>query len=59
MAKCWAFAFVALTMLGIAAQGMAEGAPVDDAARVDEVPSLGRVSHLDEYTRAAIVHYPG
>jgi len=59
MARFWALSVVALTILGVAAQGIAEDVPVDDGVSADEVPGRGRVYHLDEYTRAAIVHYPG
>ncbi|MGB8221421.1 MAG: TolC family protein [Polyangiales bacterium] len=59
MARFWALALVALAMLGIAAHGIAEEHPVDDGNHAEEAPVPGHVHHLDEYTRAAILHYPG
>jgi len=59
MARLWALAVIALTMLGIAAQGIAEEARPAQDTLVDEVPTVTRVYHLDEYTQAAILHYPG
>jgi len=46
-------------MLGVATQTIADEAPADERTLVDEVPAAGRVYYLDEYTRAAILHYPG
>lgn len=48
MVRFCALAFVALTMLSVAAQAIA-----------DDVPSVGRVYHVDEFTQAAILRYPG
>ncbi|MGB8329694.1 MAG: TolC family protein [Polyangiales bacterium] len=59
MARFWALAVLALPMLGIAAHGIADEPLVDDGVHTDQAPGPGRVHHLDEYTRAAIVHYPG
>lgn len=59
MARFWALALVALAMLGIAAHGIAEEHPAGDGDHGEEGPVPGHVHHLDEYTRAAILHYPG
>jgi outer membrane protein TolC len=50
---------MALTMLGVAAHVIAEEAPVDRAEPPAEAPPIGRVYHVDEYTQAAILRYPG
>ena len=48
MVRFCALAFVALTMLSVAAQAIA-----------DDAPPVGRVYHVDEFTQAAILRYPG
>ncbi len=59
MVRFWALAVIALTMLGVAAQVIAEEAPPGKVEPAAEEPVLGRVYHVDEYTRAAILRYPG
>ncbi len=59
MVRFWALAVIALTTLGVAAQVIADEAAaveVDDSAKE---PALGRPHHIDEYTQAAILRYPG
>jgi outer membrane protein TolC len=50
---------MALTMLGVAAQVIAEEALVDQAEAPAHEPPVGRVHHVDEYTQAAALRYPG
>ena len=59
MVRFWALAIMALTMLGIAAQVIAEEAPAGDGEPASQEPAVGRVYHVDEYTQAAILRYPG
>ncbi|MBW2405156.1 MAG: TolC family protein [Deltaproteobacteria bacterium] len=47
MVRFWALVVIALTTLGVAARVIAEEAPA------------GRVYHIDEYTQAAMLRYPG
>jgi outer membrane protein TolC len=59
MVRFWALAVIALTTLGVSAQVLAEEAPANQLKPdVGEAP-LGRVYHVDEYTQAAILRYPG
>jgi outer membrane protein TolC len=59
MVRFWALAVIALTTLGVSAQVIAEEAPANQPKPdVGEAP-LGRVYHVDEYTQAAILRYPG
>ena len=59
MVRFWALAIVTLTMLSIAAHVIAEEAPPSGAAPAAEEAPIGRVYHVDEYTQAAILRYPG
>jgi len=59
MVRFWALAVTALTMLGVAAQVIAEEAPAGEAGLAAGEPAAGRVYHVDEYTQAAILRYPG
>jgi outer membrane protein TolC len=59
MVRFWALAVTALTMLGVAAQVIAEEAPAGEAGFAAREPAAGRVYHVDEYTQAAILRYPG
>jgi outer membrane protein TolC len=59
MVRFWALAVIALTTLCVSAQVIAEEAPASQPKPdVGEAP-LGRVYHVDEYTQAAILRYPG
>ena len=59
MVRFWALAVIALTTLGVSAQAIAEEVPANQPKPdVGEAP-LGRVYHVDEYTQAAILRYPG
>jgi outer membrane protein TolC len=63
MVRFWALAVIALTTLGVMVQALAEEppAPKDELASEKGGSSLGagRAYHVDEYTRAAILRYPG
>jgi outer membrane protein TolC len=63
MVRFWALAVIALTTLGVMVQALAEEppAPKDELASEEGGSSLGagRAYHVDEYTRAAILRYPG
>ena len=59
MIRFWALAVMALTMLGMAAQVIAEKPPPSEGALAAEQPTVGHVYHVDEYTQAAILRYPG
>jgi len=59
MVRFWALVILALTMVSIAAQVIAEEAPRGTGAPVAEGPATGRVYHVDEYTQAAILRFPG
>lgn len=59
MSRFCALVVVALTMLGVAAHGLAEQAPIAEAELAVEEPVPARAYHVDEYTRAAILRYPG
>jgi outer membrane protein TolC len=63
MVRFWALAVIALTTLGVVVQALAEEppAPKDELASEEGGSSLGagRAYHVDEYTRAAILRYPG
>ncbi|KPK13711.1 MAG: hypothetical protein AMJ62_14590 [Myxococcales bacterium SG8_38] len=57
MAKLCALATMALAMLCIGPRAIAQSAP-SERSEVD-TPSATRVHHIDEYTQAAILRYPG
>ncbi len=63
MVRFWALAVIALTTLGVMVQALAEEppAPKDELASEEGGSSLGagRAYHVDEYTQAAILRYPG
>ncbi len=59
MVRFWALAVIALTTLGVAAEVIAEEAGAGEAEPGDEEPARSRVYHIDEYTQAAILRYPG
>jgi outer membrane protein TolC len=59
MARFSALVIMALAMLCIAAQVVADEGPASAGAAAVEEPAVGRVYHVDEYTRAAILRYPG
>lgn len=60
MVRSHALAVVALAILGMAPQGIAQEAPTEEQAPpADEASATGRVHHIDEFTRAAIQRYPG
>ena len=59
MVRFWALVVIALTTLGVAAQVIAEEAPANQPKPDVEEAPLGRVYHVDEYTQAAILRYPG
>jgi outer membrane protein TolC len=59
MVRIWALGIMALSMLGIAAQVVAEEARANEAEPSREEPMVGRAYHVDEYTQAAILRYPG
>ncbi len=59
MVRFWALAVMALTMLGIAARVIAEEPSLGEGALAATEPAVGRVYHVDEYTQAAILRYPG
>ena len=64
MVRFWALAVTVLTTLGVGAQLTAQQAPEAKAAEpADELSGepteLARVHHVDEYTRAAVLRYPG
>jgi len=64
MVRFWALAVIALTTLGVAAEVIAEEAGAGDtesgdAKPGDAEPTRIRVYHIDEYTEAAILRYPG
>lgn len=50
---------MALAMLGIAAHVIADEALPGAGEHTAEEPAVGRVYHVDEYTQAAILRYPG
>ncbi|UCF47689.1 MAG: TolC family protein, partial [Myxococcales bacterium] len=55
----WALAVMTLAMLGVAAQVIAQEALVDQAEAPAQEPPIGRAYHVDEYTHAAALRYPG
>jgi outer membrane protein TolC len=59
MVRFWVLAIMALTMLGVAAQVIAEETPASEQKPDVAGPVTGRVYHVDEYTQAAILRYPG
>jgi len=59
MVRFWALPVTLLTMLGIAAPGVAEEAPAREGAAAAEEPAVGRVHQVDEFAQAAIARYPG
>jgi len=59
MVRFWALAVMALTTLGVAAQVIAEETPAGEQKPDVGEPAVGRVYHIDEYTQAAILRYPG
>lgn len=59
MVRFWALAVMTLAMLGVAAQVIAQEALVDQAEPPANEPAVGRVYHVDEYTQAAALRYPG
>jgi outer membrane protein TolC len=59
MVRFSALVIMALAMLGIAAQVIADEAPASAGVAAAEEPAVGRVYHVDEYTQAAILRYPG
>ena len=59
MVRFWALAVIALTTLGVSAEVLAEEAPANQPKPDVEEAPLGRVYHVDEYTQAAILRYPG
>jgi outer membrane protein TolC len=59
MFRFCALVVVALTMLGGAAQGYAEQVPAAEAELAVDEPALARAYHVDEYTQAAVLRYPG
>jgi outer membrane protein TolC len=60
MLRSDALAVMALAMLGIAPQGVAQKAPADEPESTeDRAPGPQRVHHIDEFTRAAVMRYPG
>ncbi len=64
MVRLWALAVVALTTFGVVAKVVAEESaavevePAETEPLVDE-PAGGRVYHVDEFTQAAVLRYPG
>lgn len=54
-----ALAVTALSMFGIAAQGTADAAPASETEPTVDEPQSTRVHHVDEFTQAAILRYPG
>ncbi len=59
MVRIWALGIMALSMLGIAAHVIAEEAGANEAKPSPEEPVVGRAYHVDEYTQAAVLRYPG
>lgn len=59
MVRFWALAVMTLAMLGVAAQVIAQEALVDQAEPPANEPAAGRAYHVDEYTQAAALRYPG
>ena len=59
MARFWALALIALTTLGVTARVIADEASAVDGEAVSEALAVGRAYHVDEYTQAAILRYPG
>jgi outer membrane protein TolC len=59
MVRIWALGIMALSMLGIAAHVIAEEAGANEAEPSPEQPVVGRAYHVDEYTQAAVLRYPG
>ncbi|HSN81570.1 MAG TPA: TolC family protein [Polyangiales bacterium] len=57
MAKLCALATMALAMLCIGPRAIAQSAPADESEQRTERAT--RVHHVDEYTQAAILRYPG
>ena len=60
MVRSHALAVVAFAILGIAPEGIAQNAPAEEGAPTeDKAPGPRRAHHIDEFTRAAIMRYPG
>ena len=59
MLRFCALAVMALTMLGVAAQVIAQEATVIEPEQPVDEPALARVHHVDEYAQSAILRYPG
>ena len=63
MTRFWALAVAVVSTLGVAGQLVAQDTPTakpgEPREPVDELSAPQRAHHIDEYTQAAVLRYPG